>query len=37
MMFTVIGETFDTENILRRKIKRRAIKRGRPLLKDKMR
>ena len=37
MMFAMIGEAFDTENILRRKIRRRAIKRGRPLLKDKMR
>lgn len=37
MMFAMIGEAFDTENILRRKIRRRAIKRGRPLLKDNMR
>ena len=37
MIFAMIGEAFDTENILRRKIRRRAIKRGRPLLKDKMR
>lgn len=34
MMFAIIGETFDEENILRRKIKKRALKRGRPLLKD---
>ena len=37
MMFAMIGERFDTENIQRRKIRKRAIKRGRPLLKDKMR
>ena len=35
MMFAIIGETFDEENIARRKIKKRAIKKGRPLLKDK--
>ena len=35
MMFAVIGETFDEENIVRKKIKKRAIKEGRPLLKDK--
>ncbi len=34
MMFALIGEIFDEENILRRKIRKRAIKRGRPLLKD---
>ena len=37
MMFAMIGEIFDEENILRRKIRKRAIKRGRPLLQDKMR
>ena len=37
MLFAMIGERFDTENIQRRKIRRRALKRGRPLLKDKMR
>ena len=35
MMFAIIGETFDEENIVRKKIKKRAIKKGRPLLKDK--
>ena len=35
MMFAIIGETFDEENIARRKIRKRAIKKGRPLLKDK--
>lgn len=35
MMFAIIGETFDEENILRRKIRKRAIRRGRPLLKEK--
>lgn len=37
MMFAIIGETFDEENIARRKIKKRALKEGRPLLKDKQR
>ena len=35
MMFAIIGETFDEENIVRKKIKKRALKKGRPLLKDK--
>ena len=35
MMFAIIGETFDEENIVRKKIKKRAIKKGRPLLKEK--
>ena len=35
MMFAVIGETFDEENIVRKKIKKRALEKGRPLLKDK--
>ena len=33
MMFAIIGETFDEENILRRKIRKRAEKLGRPQLK----
>ena len=37
MIFAMIGEAFDTKNIQSRKIRRRALKRGRPLLKDKMR
>ena len=37
MMFATIGELFDEENIIRRKIRKRAIKRGRPLLQDKKR
>ncbi len=37
MMFAMIGEAFDEENIIRRKIRRRALKRGRPLLKDQTR
>ena len=37
MMFAIIGEMFDEENILRRKIRRRAEKLGRPQLKGKMR
>lgn len=37
MMFAIIGETFDEENILRRKIKKRAMKKGRPLLQEKQR
>ena len=35
MMFAIIGEIFDEENIVRKKIKKRAIKKGRPLLKEK--
>ncbi len=34
MMFVIIGETFDKENILRRKIRKRATERGRPQLKE---
>lgn len=34
MMFAVIGEIFDEENILRRKINKRAIKRGTAKLSD---
>ncbi len=34
MIFALVGEIFDEENIIRRKIRKRAIKRGRPLLKD---
>ena len=37
MMFAIIGETFDEENILRRKISKRAKKLGRPQLKGKLR
>ena len=37
MMFAIIGETFDEENILRRKISKRAKKLGRPQLKGKRR
>ncbi len=37
MMFAIVGETFDEENVLRRKINKRAKKLGRPLLKGKMR
>ncbi len=37
MMFAIIGETFDEENILRRKISKRAAERGRPQLKGKLR
>ena len=37
MMFAAIGEMFDEENIISRKIRKRAIKRGRPLLQDKKR
>lgn len=37
MMFAIIGEAFDEENVLRRKIKKRAIKEGRPQLKDNFR
>lgn len=37
MMFAIIGETFDEENIMRRKINKRAEARGRPQLKGKMR
>ena len=33
MMFTIFGEAFDKDKILRRKIRKRAEKRGRPLLK----
>ena len=34
MMFAVIGETFDEENIMKRKIQKRARKTGRPGLKN---
>ena len=34
MFFAMVGEIFDEENILRRKIRKRAIERGRPLLQD---
>ncbi len=34
MMFAIIGELFDEEQILKRKIKKRAVKKGRPLLKS---
>lgn len=34
MMFAIIGETFDEENILRRKINKRAVKRGTAKLSD---
>ncbi len=37
MMFAMIGERFDEENILRRKIGKRAEKLGRPPLKGKLR
>ncbi len=37
MMFAMIGERFDEENILRRKISKRAEKLGRPPLKGKLR
>lgn len=37
MMFAIIGETFDEENILRKRIRKRALKKGRPLLKDNFR
>lgn len=33
MMFAIFGEAFDKDKILRRKIRKRAEKRGRPLLK----
>lgn len=34
MMFAIFGEAFDKDKILRRKIRKRAEKRGRPLLKS---
>lgn len=34
MMFAIIGETFDEESIARRKVKKRIIKKGRPMLKE---
>lgn len=34
MMFAVVGETFDEENIMKRKIQKRARKTGRPGLKN---
>ena len=37
MMFAIIGETFDEENVKLRKINQRAEKRGRPKLKREMR
>lgn len=37
MMFAVIGETFDEENVKLRKVNKRAEKRGRPMIKGKMR
>lgn len=37
MMFAILGEMFDEDNILRNRIRKRAIKRGRPLLQDKPR
>ena len=33
MLFAILGERFDKDHILRRKIRQRALKRGRPLLK----
>ena len=33
----IIGEAFDEENIIRRKIRKRALQKGRPLLQDKKR
>ena len=37
MLFAIIGEAFDEENIIRRKIRKRALQKGRPLLQDKKR
>ncbi len=37
MMFAMVGEIFDEENIKRRKIRKRAVERGRPQLKGQMR
>ena len=34
MLFAILGERFDKDHILRRKIRKRALKRGRPLLKS---
>ena len=37
MLFAIIGEAFDEENIIRRKIRKRALRKGWPLLQDKKR